>query len=57
MDNTKNKIYDVDMRISISHETKHSNHNLASQAIKDERIKERTSFQIAWTRIDLTVVK
>ena len=43
-----------DLRLSINFEQHFK--NLDDSPITQTRVKERTSFQIGWTRIDLTVV-
>ena len=50
------KIFCSDMRITINHENKCEPSEIENQSVSNTRRKERTSFQIAWTRIDLTIV-
>ena len=44
----------TDLRLSINVETKNE---IKNKEVSKERIKERTSFEIGWMRIDLTEVK
>ena len=50
------KIFSSDMRITINHENKCDPSKIENQSVTFRRKKERTSFQIGWTRIDLTIV-
>lgn len=49
-------VFGTDSRISFNREEKHSEVDPGARKV-NRRVKERTSYQLAWMEIDLTVVE